>query len=363
MIEYFSLGPNRQLNQIVVAGSHDAGVSGGKSNVQTQHLDIGKQALAGVRVFDLRIAATTTSHGGVKGAKLAAYHGKGKTETKMRKVGEVGRNVDRLKLKVGSFGFGLERMLGEARDFVAAPERNEFLILKFDKCSNWGLIAEACVSVLGDSIYKDTGNLNTKTLQELGRSVIVVFTSAGLKAVQRQFPSGSGIHGIQNLFSKDGDGAAYDPDYDGIQYFGKGGTSINPIKMKWSRAGKIAENRKKQAKLMKQGGDGNPDVLGMMYWTSTGLLGSIRSRNEKMWNQTNVAALNKMWEGGLKESISSRVWGNVDGGSYASGGMLKTFMPNIVMIDFADEHKIRHIRDLNDVATTELTVAAKLMGF
>src|SRR4051794_18116244 len=65
MICYYELGADKRLNDIVMAGSHDAGITGGGSNVQTQDLDIGGQASAGVRLFDLRIAgaSVTTQHG------------------------------------------------------------------------------------------------------------------------------------------------------------------------------------------------------------------------------------------------------------------------------------------------------------
>ena len=48
-----------------------------------------------------------------------------------------------------------------------------------------------------------------------------------------------------------------------------------------------------------------------------------------------------------------------DPASYASATVLKAFMPNIVMIDFADEHKCDQIYSLNKVAATELTYAAR----
>lgn len=55
---------NKQLNQIVFPGSHDAGIYGqGKDNVITQSLDIAGQANAGVRFFDLRIATVKRSDG------------------------------------------------------------------------------------------------------------------------------------------------------------------------------------------------------------------------------------------------------------------------------------------------------------
>jgi hypothetical protein len=359
MIDYYRHGMDKKLNQIVVAGSHDAGITGGSDNVQTQDLDIAGQAEAGVRVFDLRIAAATTgSHGGgLKTAALVTYHGGGKTEVKSRVVARTGAltEVERLNLYYGSFGLGLTGILVAARNFVTAHP-NEFLILKFDKCSNWALIAEACISVLDDTLYKTKGNINNRTLQELKGSVIVLFTADGLAeipAIQRKYPNGCGIHGIKNMYSKAGPSAVYEEDYDGIQYFGKGGTSLKNI-----FGNKIKENQKTQAKLMKKGGDGNPDVMGMMYWTSTGLLESIRTRNEKMWSGSNVTALKRLWTNGLSESIESRIPKSIDASSHGAGGVLKAFMPNIVMIDFADAAKCATIDELNTVAATALTNAS-----
>lgn len=353
MIKYFELGADKRLNQVVVAGSHDAGITGGGANVQTQDKDIKGQAAAGVRVFDLRIAAAATgsTHGSAKGAQLKAFHGGVSKSTQTRFVQDVGRTVQVQgdSLKYGEYGMGLTKMLKDGKAFVTThPE--EFLIFKFDKCANWDLIAEACVSVLGTAIYKGAGNLNNKTLKDLKGKVIVVFTSDGIAAVRTQgYPVGSGILGIKNLY---GGGAVYEEDYDGMQYFGKGGTSVaKPF-------GKLRQNEKKQTKLMTQGADGNPDVLGMMYWTSTGLIESIRERNAEMWTGSNVTALKKMWKNGLSESIESRIAKNVDPTSHASGGTLKAFMPNIVMIDFADETKCQTIYELNAVAASALTRAS-----
>jgi hypothetical protein len=361
MIRYYRLGAFKQLNEIVMAGSHDAGITGGGANVQTQDKDIKGQAAAGVRVFDLRIAAATVPNvpgQQGKGAELRAFHADGmlqSKDTKSRFVTDVGRqeNITRTKLKGGAFGLGLAKILDDARDFVT-DNGDEFLILKFDKCSNWPLIAEACVSVLGNAIYKGTGNLNTKTLFDLRGKVIVLFTADGITAVRRDYPVNTGILGIRNLYDGAG-GKTYFPNFDGLQYFGKGGTSVaKPF-------GKVGQNESKQAKLMRKGADGNPDVMGMMYWTSTGVFESIKSRNDTMWNRGNVASLKRMWKSGLSEAIESRLTNNIDPTSHAFGNVLKAFMPNIVMIDFADQTKCKTIYELNHVAATALTNAARAL--
>lgn len=88
------------MNEIVFAGSHDAGITRGDDNVQTQNLDIAGQASAAVRFFDLRIAARHDGKaGGQKQVALRAFHADSElmnNATKTRFVPEVGR-VEMLK--------------------------------------------------------------------------------------------------------------------------------------------------------------------------------------------------------------------------------------------------------------------------
>jgi hypothetical protein len=57
----------------------------------------------------------------------------------------------------------------------------------------------------------------------------------------------------------------------------------------------------------------------------------------------------------LRDSIDARLASNVNPASYLSPGLLRTFMPNIIMIDLANEEYCRVIRDLNTVAQHWLT--------
>lgn len=348
-------GGGMPLNRIVMAGSHDAGINAGKWYARTQSHDIKAQAKAGVRLFDLRIAAATGDGrtGNVKNADLRAYHADGaakSTETKSRYVAEIGRTVtlDRSSIRMGAFGETLGDMLAQARAFVEKHD-TEFLILKFDKCLNWSLVAEACVTLLGDTIYKGKGSINELTLdhRRLKGKVVCAFTSDGLTAIGNAFTPNDGIVGIINLNG----GPGYSSRYDGLQYYGKGGTSLMGLRPK-------TENRKKQSKLMLNGINSDPQAMGMMYWTSTGLMGSIKSRNEGMWKSTQRDSLAHTWNNGLSASIDNQLNGNLNPFS-AGGALLKTFMPNIVMIDFADVEKCALIMDLNKVAAHELARVKK----
>jgi hypothetical protein len=353
MINYYSLGKKKQLNQIVFAGTHDAGITGGGSGVKTQSLNIGQQAGAGVRFFDIRIAAAVTSQVDAQGrpvAELRAFHADDKVVMKLdRNVVLKGAGPDPVKLKqsklaAGAFGQGLTEMLQQARNFVhSSVGGSEFLMLKFDKCTNWAHIAQACRDVLGLALYKGGGNLNTTTLEDLRGKVIVLFPSKGLAETHG---ATNGIMGFKNLSAE---GTGYQTYYDGLQYYGKGGTSpFNPLN-------KIKQNIKKQAKLM--GGAAalaNPNVVGMMYWTTTGLIESIRKRDDGMWDAPNVAKMKNLWGQGLGDFVDGRVSAPAKS-PMAKAQQRRGFFPNIVMIDFADDNKCQQIRDLNDLAAHHLT--------
>ena len=359
MISYHLLGGHKQLNEIVFAGSHDAGITGGGGNVQTQDYQIGTQAYFGVRVFDLRIAAATLPdyHGMGKEAEMRTFHADKKfttSATKDRYLQDVGRDetIKRTKLRAGAWGVTLAKVLADARGFVKHMSPSEFLILKFDKSTNCHLIAEACVDELGDAIYTGGGNVNTKTLDELAGRVIVAFTPEGFEQARKaNFGPAQGIVCIKNLAS----GGAYDPHFVGLQYYGKGGTAwYNPFD-------KIGQNVKNQRKLMKKGANTSPEVMGMMYWTTTGLTGNIRQRNDTMWTTAQKRALGELWNEGLWGSIQERMASHVSGKFQHQGPILKAFMPNMVMIDFADAEKCRTIYELNRVAAVDLTLAAGVL--
>ncbi|MGZ5790352.1 MAG: hypothetical protein ACXWJF_12960 [Burkholderiaceae bacterium] len=324
-------GATKQLNQIVFAGAHDAGITGGRHNVKTQHAGIRLQANSGVRIFDVRIKDTPIG--------MAAYHGNAKLNPAE-------------KHKRGAYGETLEAILTDAKDFVENEGSSEFLILKFDKCKNYRTIAAACITILGKKLYKGTGSLNIKTLADLQGHVIAVFTSEGLTEIGSLWNSTHGIFGCRSLDRNQN----HDPDYSGIQYYGKGGTKVWKIH---SQDMKIRENRQTQKKLMRQGmNTTDRDVMGMMYWTSTGILESIKERNDKMWNidKHSHKSMESVWNKLLVESISLRI-GDINGAEYSAGGLLKVFMPNIVMIDFADGNKGNIIKNLNNIAATRLVEA------
>jgi hypothetical protein len=383
MIKYSDLGAHRRLNDIVMAGSHDAGITGGGKNAQTQTLDIGQQARAGVRFFDLRIAAFATGQveNGHKKVEMRAFHADDKLHKMQSKdrgvVGFTGHGtVQRSKLSGGTDkGLGLVEMLDDAEAFVTSADfSSEFLILKFDKCTNWKLIASLARERLGQALYTGGGNLNTKTLAQLAGKVIVAFMPEGY--AQLDVNERVGITPIKNLYKPP---ANYDPTVPGLQYWGAGGTNAFNGK---TQGGKMRENVNTQSKIIRSATIGvkvkkhfqfarsveyrnsaaSPHAMGMMYWTTTGLLASIKSRNDHLWTARNRLGLSETWLNmfmEFAEYLQNALPDNINLASYSSGGTLKMFMPNIVMIDFADDDKCQYIYDLNNLAAVRLAAVTR----
>jgi hypothetical protein len=211
------------------------------------------------------------------------------------------------------------------------------------------LIAEACTYVLHDTLYKGGGNLNTTRIGDLQGKVVVLFSPKGVNEVAGLFGPQHGILGFKNLYGEEP--GAYADDFQGLQYFGKGGTSVSPLKA----FHKQSQNESKQKKLLHQAKSlVSPQVMAMMYWTTTGLVESIKKRNDKMWDPPNVEKMKGIWASGLEDMVEYRNPFLLPEGSPAVGPLHKRFMPNIVMIDFADQRKCQIIRDLNDLSPDDL---------
>src|SRR5262249_30505071 len=145
--------------------------------------------------------------------------------------------------------------------------------------------------------------------------------------------------------------------YDGLQYYGKGGTDLLPP----TCISKM-QNYDKQLKLMKEGRVGNPNVLGMMYWTITGLIGNIKQRNKILWQGPQRRAMAKLWLNGLGTYVKRRTPNCADPDFYFKNQeILKRFMPNIVMIDFANLDKCETIFHLNKWTNYDLMNLKDLM--
>jgi hypothetical protein len=331
--------------------------------------------VAGVRVFDLRIVTDVSSGQIVQKAVHADGRLQKKSKGQVWALGQhekVSEKFTQTELRSvfgasGAFGMELNQILTQARNYVRNKETGstEFLILKFDKSTNYK-----------ETLYLGGGNLNIKTVDELQGKVIVLFPPTVVDELKGKLTDQRGILGWRNLSAKEGKSRpTYDDRYAGLQYFGKGGT--NPFAHRKDPDKKIEENITKQGKLMDTAAKGRkkrswdlaglpgrkvrdessimpPQVLGMMYWTTTGLTGSIEKRNEKMWTDPNRARLEKLWNDGLGDFVDSR---NPLSHDDRNGAKFRNrFMPNIIMIDFANEDYVKTIYNLNSATPEDLEI-------
>lgn len=382
-ITYHDKYKHRKLNEMILLGSHDAAIDTGGSNAKTQTQDIFGQANDGARFFDLRVAAFKTSFMGGK-VELRSYHDATKigsptlrSEMKVMDLGNTKhRDVKAHTTVFGVAGFGLQAMLQDAKRFLRHGDtNNEFLMFKFDKSENWPLIYQTCMSELdeGDFLYKKTDPmeraLNSRTLDQLSGKLVLLLPEDAFSELPMEAYR-NGFLPWKNLYSKTKDRPKqYTFGYPGLQYYGKGGVSHSAS----GDSGKIAKNRLEQGLLMQGKGsfkeeasgwkqnlgiekpasgrhDGqvNPDVIGLMYWTTTGPSKSgIRRRNEKMW------------AGGVEQDMVNIALEHVPRsilpmGTYGAAQVVKQFQPNIIMVDFVDSDKGRKVLALNDRSATSV---------
>ena len=387
--KYFKLGGAKRLHEIVMVGTHDAGINQpGHGNVQTQTLDIAGQASAGVRFFDLRIAAAKSAPGPQgKRVEMKAYHGDLKTKTKLREV-EIGagtwqlQQVERSTMKWEGWGLSLTSILTDARNFVL-NNTTEFLLLKFDKCNNWGLIAEAAVAVLGNTLYNAGGDLNTKQLADLQGKVIVLFSDEGLQEITpaaivaraaANFARGAAalapnldsILPWQNLEKEPNPPYLTNPRRQGLKYFGGFGDSM----MQSTTNKKIKKNLDKQVSNMTAARLQDYRVLRMMYWTTTGIGQNIQDRNREMWQPPCLKNFLTAWDAGVSNSVRAHTpllptqgFADVTAtGAMAAATQIHDYFPNIIMIDFADQSKCDLIYNLNLLTTTQVARGMSVIG-
>lgn len=387
-VSYYDLCKNRQLNEVVLMGSHDAAIATGGANGMTQTLDILAQAEAGARFFDMRVAAFRTSTLGGK-VELRAYHDamkmssptlRGNDRMKVADLGNQKRNNVKVHTTtLGEKGFGLQAMLQDAFAFLRDNDQ-EFLIFKFDKSENWALIHEVCEQefqrAFADSAltrnyaYQSPNptarNLNELEVRQLAGKLVILFPASAFAAIGASTnQTADDLHAAgylkwKNLYAKSETSATqYDAAFQGLQYYGKGGVSASGS----GDTGKIDLNTAKQGALMQGQGDykrkkdgwrgkvgqtdkgthagADPNAIGLMYWTTTGPSWSgILERNKKMWKP---AVRQQMMALGLQNADPSlaRL------GNGAAGNAVKPFMPNIIMVDFVDPKKGQVIHSMN----------------
>lgn len=346
----FAAFQNKRLCDVVFPGTHDAGIYGAAlgGTARTQNLTLGQQAAAGVRYFDLRIATIKTANG----LEQRAFHAPA-LKQKTSSAGSYQAPSLSKKVQIGTFtghgGDRLSEMLDQARAFVMA-NTDEFLILRFSKCGNMEEVVNQCLLKLGNERFAQNVNLNVALISSLQGKVVVIIDQGDFDKLPTLLKATTpGLLPVKAMFNSDGAHASYDPHKWGMQYFGK-----------YSNTRSSAKNARKQAEILSQGPVSSPEMLGMMYWTLTTKIGekllktfeSIEVRDRKMWT-SGQQALVGAWRAGVKDHIIARAghqhrqWLAKGYPPTAMGRSAKSFMPNIIMMDFADANRCATIWNLN----------------
>jgi hypothetical protein len=276
---------NKWLRQIVIPGSHDAGVYGTaqtitrgipgfvskpQNSIVCQHSDFGMQAMAGSRFFDCRVFMRKTRD--ATGAKV--YE---------QKLGHFFKEkvVKSKQPAMGGYGGALTAIVGQALDFVIA-NTSEFIILRFShtyhptECVNAIQQVIASKPAYAGAVYKQTGNIATKTIGSLRGKVIMVFD----EKFNHHITPTQGIH----RFKKFSAGATH---IDGLSTCGVFASTGSVSKVH-------AESIKGVEKHVRDHA-GTPGHLHFIYWQQTG--GDVYK------NTTAPKKAGKDWSGGAHTNL------------------------------------------------------------
>ena len=347
-VNYYSLGRDKRLCDVVFAGSHDAGIYKGGAPTRAQRDSIAVQAGHGARFFDVRVGAFKT----LNKVNMKTFHADDKLQLNRRmdvKVNLPGgkQNMKIMALPVGGHaGEGLQSILAGAKAFVDGS--TEFVVLIFSKSTNMDLVVSEVDVILGAHQFATDGPLNTRTLGELQGHVVCVYTededlTLQLASYQHHAGATGRRFGMKNLFKE---GGGYVAGYNGIQYYGKGGLTRDVSGTK----NKVDRNAALQKEKMVAGGGvaGCEELLGMVYVTATGGIGSLKDRDKKLWKSKRINPLLNIWESDdVADNVVVRLPNNVDPSAESSSALVKSFFPNIVMMDFTDRQRCETIFNIN----------------
>lgn len=289
------LPDKKLLRQIVMPGSHDAGVYG---TVQTivrsqamvkpsytvcQHSDFFMQATAGSRFFDCRVflrakpATERTSPADKYENRLGHFAREKVSGSKQPSM--------------GGYGGALAAVVGQAFEFVLA-NRTEFVILRFShtyhpsECVDEVKQVIASKAAYSGAVYKQTGNIAVKPIGELRGKVIMVFD----EKFNHHITPSEGIHRFKKY--KDG--------LDHIDGLSTCGTFSSSMKMSKVHEGAIGGANKHLA----HPGDTSLGHLHFIYWQQTG-----SAFGEKDVYKTTSAPKKpgKDWSGGAHANLGAFV--------------------------------------------------------
>jgi hypothetical protein len=278
------LNDNKLLRQIVMPGSHDAGVYG---TVQTiirtsllvkasytvcQHSDFFKQALCGSRFFDCRVFLRKTPVGTEN--RLGHFA--------MEKVPKSNRPA------LGGYGGALDAILLQALEFVLSNP-SEFIILRFShtyhptECINQIKQVIKSQPRFNNAVYKLTGNIAVKRIGELRGKLIMVFD----EKFNHHITPTEGIH----RFMKYKDGLSH---IDGLATCGTFAQSMKMGDVHKAAVGAVNKH-------VQHPGDPGVGHLHFVYWQQTA--GAFGEKD--VFKTTSAPSQGAAWSGGAHANLGA----------------------------------------------------------
>lgn len=359
------LGPlaGRRLDQIIIPGSHDAGLArnyqkdlfvfSSAEKTVTQNEGVWYQALKGSRFFDVRIQKI--------GGQLSSFH---TAPNLLRHIPGV-KNIKATKTDtrtMGASGQGFDRILNDLRQFVQ-DNPTEFVIVRLSHLKDsadvfqelWQWIADAKNS---QYVYKGTGNLAAAMVGSLAGHVVFVIEARKFKHALT--PPGGGparIPGQADGFhafyqSKGGnlpsvtDGLCVCGEFSNKKVLGQ---ILEKQVTNYSRHDQHKNHRVDQAHLYS------------LYWTATG--GNIEENTNQQLTRDNFKkvralvndTLQKNWGEALEEGTTPgykwRIRFNQENLARTKFAVKSASIPNIILYDFINENMSQDIIDLNELVT------------
>jgi len=338
---------NVLLRQIVMPGSHDAGLAdesydglglfgSGKARTVTQSVGVGEQAVRGSRFFDVRIIKS--------GGRLKAYHSPEDTRV------------------VGGVGQGFETILDELQGFVRSNP-TELVIIRLAHIKDSAEVFEALFDWMGksalygkkngDFVYKSAGNLAGRFVSELAGKMIFLIDGKKLKPAKfkgRADGVPGQADGFHKLYQNKG-GKPLPEVTDGLCLCGEFASSTDLAKIVASQTATYSNHDRHRTH-----GDSRVHLY-CLYWTSTG--GNIKENTKNVAaNFQHVRSLVAKHSAGtaahcMKKSVplvNTKAWSNaidLEDRARKQYAVYSCSLPNVVLYDFVNEVTSREIIGLN----------------
>ena len=357
---------DRRLKEIIIPGSHDAGLAAeyaqqmtrlsSDAKTVTQSVGVGEQAQAGSRFFDVRVQK-------IDGA-MTSFHTAPNLLGKVPLVNKIKATKTDTRTG-GASGQGFDGILTELRQFVVSNP-TEFVIVRLSHLKDsadlftelWAWIANAANTA---HVHRGTGNLAIAKVSDLAGKLVFVIEAKKFKHASVPPAGGAArIPGQADGFHKfyQSKGGALPSVNDGLCVCGE-----------FSNKKKLDDILEKQVKNYAEHDKhkncrADEQHLYSLYWTATG--GDIADNTSKQLTNENfkkvraqvVKVRNENWEKAMSanpnmlmpnSAKSKQDLFNDENRARTKFAVQSASIPNIILYDFVNEGTSQAIVDLNDV--------------